>query len=72
MKFLSIVSALMAACTLADTLAEVTEKVFFDINIDGADAGRITFGMFGDTVPKTVKNFSSLAKGDSGIGNSGK
>ena len=73
MKFLAIISALMAACALADLpLAEVTEKVFFDIKIDGADTGRIVFGMFGDTVPKTVKNFSSLAKGDSGVGNSGK
>ena len=72
MKVLAIISALMAVCTLADTLAEVTEKVYFDISIDGAAAGRIIFGMFGSTVPKTVKNFSSLAKGDSGTGNSGK
>ena len=72
MKVLAIISALMAVCTLADTLAEVTEKVYFDITVDGAEAGRIVFGMFGNTVPKTVKNFSSLAKGDSGTGNSGK
>ena len=72
MKALAILSALMAVCTLADTLAEVTEKVFFDIKVDGVDTGRITFGMFGDTVPKTVKNFSTLAAGSAGKGNSGK
>ena len=29
-------------------------------------------GMFGNTVPKTAKNFAALAEGSSGIGNSGK
>ena len=72
MKVLAILSALMAVCTLADTLAEVTEKVYFDITVDGKEAGRIVFGMFGATVPKTVSNFSKLATGESGKGNSGK
>merc|ERR1712051_861901 len=49
-----------------------TEKVYFDIEMDGHPAGRIVFGMFGNVVPKTVKNFSSLATGDAGVGNSGK
>ena len=62
----------MAVCSLADTLAEVTEKVYFDITIDGKHAGRIVFGMFGNTVPKTVKNFSTLATGSAGNGNKGK
>ena len=72
MKVLAILSALMAATALADTLAEVTEKVFFDIKINEEEAGRIVFGMFGNTVPKTVKNFSTLAAGSAGKGNSGK
>ena len=71
MKVLAIISALMAV-SLADTLAEVTEKVFFDITVDDKAAGRVVFGMFGDTVPKTVKNFSTLAAGSAGKGNSGK
>lgn len=29
-------------------------KVFFDLNVDGKDAGRITFELYADTVPKTV------------------
>ena len=71
MKVLAILAALMAV-SLADTLAEVTEKVYFDITIDGTAAGRIVFGMFGNTVPKTAKNFSTLATGSAGQGNSGK
>ena len=71
MKVLSLLSAFMAVA-FADTLDTVTEKVYFDIEVDGNSAGRIVFGMFGDTVPKTVKNFSTLAEGSAGVGNSGK
>ena len=35
-------------------------------------AGRFIFGLFGDTVPKTVYNFATLAEGSAGIGNAGK
>jgi peptidylprolyl isomerase len=51
--------------------AKVTEKVYFDIEIDGEPAGRITMGLFGDVVPKTVKNFVKLCEGDMGVGRSG-
>ena len=74
MKFMSIVSALMAVVAFAEgePLDTITEKVYFDITVDGEAAGRIVFGMFGNTVPKTVKNFSTLADGSAGEGNSGK
>ena len=39
-------------------------QVFFDIKIGAEDAGRIVIGLFGKTVPKTVKNFKTLAIGD--------
>ena len=38
-------------------------QVFFDIEIGGEAAGRIVIGLFGKTVPKTAKNFKSLAEG---------
>lgn len=44
--------------------AEVTERVFFDVSIDGHDAGRIVIGLYGGVVPKTVENFTSLCRGD--------
>jgi len=44
----------------ADTV-DVTEKVFFDVEIGGEKAGRVVIGLFGKTVPKTVKNFHNLA-----------
>ncbi len=71
MKLFSLISTLVAVA-IADTLDTVTQKVYFDITIGDQDAGRIVFGMFGDTVPKTTKNFATLADGSAGQGNSGK
>ena len=47
-------------------------KVFFDITIGGDAAGRVTFELFADTVPKTAENFRALCTGEKGTGNSGK
>ncbi|CAH8549915.1 unnamed protein product [Schistosoma bovis] len=41
----------------------VTDKVFFDIEVDHKPLGRIVIGLFGKTVPKTVENFKQIAIG---------
>lgn len=51
--------------------ARVTETVFFDIEMGGKSVGRITLGLFGDVVPKTAKNFATLAAGTEGYGYKG-
>ncbi|KAK1119014.1 Peptidyl-prolyl cis-trans isomerase 5 [Melipona bicolor] len=50
---------------------KVTDKVWFDINIDGKYEGRIEIGLFGKTVPKTVQNFIELSKKPQGDGYKG-
>ncbi|MCP3759569.1 peptidylprolyl isomerase [Streptomyces sp. TBY4] len=46
-------------------------NVFFDIKIDGADAGRIVFNLFDEVVPKTAQNFRELCTGQNGFGYAG-
>jgi len=49
----------------------VTSKVFFDVEVAGKPAGRITMGLFGNTTPKTCENFRALCTGEKGVGRCG-
>ena len=46
--------------------------VFFDLSIGGKPAGRLTFELYSDAVPKTAENFRALCTGEKGTGESGK
>jgi peptidylprolyl isomerase len=50
----------------------ITNKVFFDIQIEGEETQRVVFGLFGKVVPKTVENFRALCTGEKGLGKKGK
>merc|ERR1712157_651591 len=54
------------------TTAMSNPKVFFDMTIGGAPAGRIVMELRADVAPKTVENFRSLCTGEKGTGKSGK
>nr|AGM32232.1 cytosolic cyclophilin [Coptotermes formosanus] len=47
-------------------------QVFFDVSIGGKPAGRITFELYSDVVPKTAENFRCLCTGEKGTGKLGK
>ncbi|RLU99145.1 peptidylprolyl isomerase [Streptomyces griseocarneus] len=49
----------------------MSSNVFFDITINGQDAGRIVFKLYDDVVPKTARNFRELATGENGFGYAG-
>ncbi|KAL6531885.1 hypothetical protein OROMI_028248 [Orobanche minor] len=51
---------------------EITHRVFLDVDIDKQRIGRITIGLYGQVVPKTVENFRALCTGEVGKGANGK
>jgi len=55
----------------SQSLARITDRVFFDISFGGKNRSRIVVGLYGDVVPKTVENFKLLATGAKGYGYNG-
>mmetsp|Transcript_55879 Transcript_55879/g.86887 ORF Transcript_55879/g.86887 Transcript_55879/m.86887 type:complete len:317 (-) Transcript_55879:111-1061(-) len=53
-------------------MALLRPQVFFDITIDGVQAGRMVLELFADIVPRTAENFRCLCTGEMGRGRSGK
>eukprot|EP00929_Paragymnodinium_shiwhaense_P120416 TRINITY_DN92359_c0_g1_i1.p2 TRINITY_DN92359_c0_g1~~TRINITY_DN92359_c0_g1_i1.p2 ORF type:complete len:311 (+),score=79.20 TRINITY_DN92359_c0_g1_i1:98-1030(+) len=46
-------------------------RVFFEIGMNNAPAGRVEFELFNDVVPKTAENFRALCTGEKGKGRNG-
>ena len=59
-------------CQISDASDESNPRVYFDIEIDGKKAGRVTLELFVHAFPKTVENFRALCTGEKGVGQSGK
>lgn len=69
MKLLAAVSVLaLLSVSFAESGPKVTDHVFFDVKIGDETAGRIVFGLFGNTVPKTATNFKELCTHEKGFG----
>lgn len=51
--------------------ATVTHHIFFEMAVEGVPVGKIVFGLYGNALPKTVKNFRALCAGDQGHTDSG-
>ncbi|KAH8810349.1 cyclophilin-like domain-containing protein [Flagelloscypha sp. PMI_526] len=49
----------------------IMSNVFFDIAVNQKTAGRVTFKLYDDIVPRTAKNFRELATGEHGFGYAG-
>eukprot|EP00941_MAST-03F_sp_MAST-3F-sp1_P002297 g2297.t1 len=57
-----------AAASLDPAMKQkITDRVFFDVEVDDEPAGRIIFGLFGELAPRTAENFRKLCTGEVSI-----
>ncbi len=54
-----------------ETAKKHRSRVFFDVTIGKRPAGRVTFELYDDVVPKTAENFRALCTGEKGVGKAG-
>lgn len=47
------------------------DRVYFDLQMNNKDLGRVTFELYNDIVPKTAENFRVLCTGEKGFGYAG-
>ena len=73
MKALSLLSlaAVMVAGSKQEPETDITDRVYFDIEIDGAPAGRITLGLYRYLAPLYVSNFLAFCDGSAGVADDG-
>ncbi|KAJ3379444.1 Peptidyl-prolyl cis-trans isomerase fkbp9, partial [Lobulomyces angularis] len=68
---LEIKSSLRKTVDIKKNLTEITDEVFFDIQVGEENVHRVVFGLWGNALPKTVENFKVLASGEKGYGYKG-
>jgi hypothetical protein len=60
-----------AEVPLEEASNEKNPRVYFDMEVGGEKAGRVTIELFASTVPKSAENFRALCTGEKGTGESG-
>jgi len=50
-----------------NTIAKITHKCYFDLQVNDQSLGRIIIALFGQAVPYTVRNFVELCSGVNGL-----
>ena len=61
----------LSMATKREPDVDITDRVYFDIEIDGKPVGRILFGLYRYLAPKLVENFLAFCDGSAGEADDG-